>query len=53
MAVNRKIELERIESESQEAKTLLEVLESQRGDQPKDAEAALRQRFSASGNKMD
>jgi hypothetical protein len=53
MAVNRKIELERIEAESSEAKALLEVLESQLSDQPKDAEAALRQRFTASGSKMD
>jgi hypothetical protein len=53
MATTRKIVLERIEVESPEAAALLEVLESQRTDAPKDAETALRQRFSASGTKMD
>ena len=53
MTATRKIDLERIEGESPEAEALLEVLESQRTDAPKDAEAALRRRFSASGQKMD
>lgn len=53
MAATRKIDLERIDCESQEAEVLLEVLESQRTNQPKDAEAVLRQRFSAAGTKME
>jgi len=53
MTTTRKIELERIERESPEARELLELLESQRSEQPTDAEAALRQRFCASGSKMD
>jgi len=53
MAPIRKIDLERIDGESQETKRLLEVLESQRSDEPQDAEAVLRQRFSAAGTKME
>ena len=53
MAGTRKIDLDRIERESQEAIALLEVLESQRSDTPKNAEAVLGQSFSAAGSKMD
>jgi hypothetical protein len=53
MAATKKIDLARIDCESQEAKALFDVLESQRSDEPEDAEAVLRQRFSASGTKMD
>jgi hypothetical protein len=53
MAPTRKIDLERIERESPETDELLEVLETQRPDEPAEADAVLRKRFTAAGTKMD